>query len=72
MIFKILAVIAVLFFVYLIFFKKDREKNIKVKKNEKIEDEMVECPSCKTYVSQKEAILSNGKFYCSKECLSAK
>ena len=40
--------------------------------DELIEDEMVECPSCKTYVSQKEALLSNGKFYCSKECLENK
>jgi uncharacterized protein len=72
MIFKVLAILAALFFVYLIFFKKNREKDIITKKEEKIEDEMVECPSCKTYVSQKEAILSNGKFYCSKECLNAK
>ena len=37
-----------------------------------ITDEMMECPTCKTYVSQKEALLSNGKFYCSKECLENK
>ncbi|MFK2821684.1 PP0621 family protein [Arcobacter sp. YIC-80] len=73
MILKILAVLVVLFFVYLIFFKKGREKDIvQTKKDESISDEMVECPTCKTYVSQKEAILSNGKFYCSKECLNNK
>ena len=72
MILKILAILAVLFFVYLIFFKKNREKNIGKKKNEKIEDEMVECSTCKIYISQREAILSNGKFYCSKECLENK
>lgn len=73
MIFKILAILIVLFLVYLIFFKKGREKNIvESKKNEKISDEMVECPTCKTYVSQNEAILSNGKFYCSQECLNNK
>ena len=72
MILKILAILAVLFFVYLIFFKKNREKNISKKKNEKIEDEMVECSTCQIYVSQREAILSNGKFYCSKECLENK
>ncbi len=71
MIFKILAILIVLFLVYLIFFKKGREKNIvESKKNEKISDEMVECPTCKTYVSQNEAILSNGNFYCSQECLN--
>jgi uncharacterized protein len=45
---------------------------IVAKKSEKITDEMMECPTCKTYVSQKEALLSNGKFYCSKECLENK
>ena len=72
MVLKIVAVIIVAFLVYILFFKKNREKDIITKKNEQIEDEMVECPTCKTYVSQKEAILSNGKFYCSKECLENK
>ena len=40
-----------------------------ISQDEMITDEMVECPTCKTYVSKKEAIVSNGKFYCSKECL---
>jgi uncharacterized protein len=69
MILKVIAVIVILFLIYILLFKKNREKNIIKKNNEKITDEMVECPSCRTYVSQKEAILSNGKFYCSKECL---
>jgi uncharacterized protein len=76
MIFKILAVAAVLFLVYIVFFKKNREKDNEIinerrraKKNENIQDEMVECPTCKTYISKDEAVLSNGKFYCSKECL---
>ncbi|MDD3055471.1 MAG: PP0621 family protein [Aliarcobacter sp.] len=69
MFFKIIAVVIIAFLIYILFFKKNREKGIISKKNEKIEDEMVECPTCKIYVSQKEAIVSNGKFYCSKECL---
>lgn len=72
MIFKVLAVIVVLFLVYLVFFKKSREQDIKEKKSKKqeqITDTMVECPKCGTYVSKDEAILSNGKYYCSKECL---
>ena len=69
MILKIIAIFVVLFLVYILFFKKNREKDIKNKKNEIIEDEMVECPTCKIFISQKEAILSNGKFYCSKDCL---
>ena len=72
MILKVLAVILIIFLIYILLFKKNREKEISKKNNEKITDEMVECPTCKTYVSQKEAILSNGKFYCSKECLLKK
>ena len=72
MVLKIIAVVIIAFLIYVLFFKKRREKELFDKKNERITDEMVECPSCKTYVSQKEALLSNGKFYCSKECLEKK
>jgi uncharacterized protein len=69
MLLKVIAIFGVLFLVYILFFKKNREKDIKNRNDEIIEDEMVECPTCKTYVSQKEAIVSNSKFYCSKDCL---
>ena len=72
MLLKIVAVIVIIFLIYILFFKKNREKELFAKKNERITDEMMECPTCKTYVSQKEALLSNGKFYCSKECLENK
>ena len=55
----------------LLFFKNKRVDS--VKKNDKlISDEMVECPTCSTFVSSKEAILSSGKFFCSKDCLNNK
>ncbi len=72
MVFKVVAIIAVLFLVYLLFFKKSRESEVgnnKKKKDDKIADIMEECPTCKTYISKNEAILSNGKYFCSKECL---
>ena len=69
MILKIIAIALVLFLVYIILFKKDREKSVTKKEDEKIEDVMVECPTCNTFVSKKEAVLSNGHFYCSKDCL---
>lgn len=70
MIFKFLTVTVILFLVYLVFFKKNREQNIKnSKKYDQITDDMVECPTCKTYVSKDDAILSNGRYYCSQECL---
>lgn len=71
MVLKVLAIVVVLILIYMFFFKKGREINIS-KKDEQIEDDLVECATCKVYVSQKEAILSNGKFYCSKECLENK
>lgn len=71
MVLKVILIIAAAFFLYVFFFKKNREKDI-AKKNEMITDEMVECPSCGTYVSKNEAVMSNGNFYCSKECLTHK
>ena len=71
MIFKILAIVAVLFLVYLVFFKKGREESLKKKsgKYDEITDTLVECPKCGVYVSKEEGILSNGNYFCSKECL---
>ncbi len=71
MVLKVIAILAVLFLISIVLFKKDREKEVTKKEDEKIEDIMVECPTCGTYVSKKEGILSNGKFYCSKECLNS-
>jgi len=72
MVFKILAIIVVLVLVYMVFFKKNREQDIAKKDDhdhDQITDTLVECPTCGTYVSKDEAILSNGKYYCSKGCL---
>jgi uncharacterized protein len=68
MIFKILTLAVVIFLVYIVFFKKSRENNIQKRNNEKI-DTMCECPACGTFVTKDDAVLSNGKYYCSKECL---
>ena len=71
MLLKVIAVVFIGFIIYILFFKNKRVDG--VKKNDKlISDEMVECPSCSTYVAQKEAIVSSGKFFCSKECLNQK
>ncbi len=32
------------------------------------EDTLVECETCHTYVTVKESIIVNGKYYCSEEC----
>ena len=69
MIFKFMAFVAVVFLVYIVFFKKGRESQIKKNKQDEITDTMVECPTCQTYVSKDDAILSNGRYFCSKDCL---
>ena len=35
------------------------------------EDTLVECETCHTFVTLKESILVNGKYYCSKECIAS-
>ena len=56
MIFKFLAFAVVLFSVYMIFFKKSRQKDIKDSKYDQITDTLVECPKCGTFVSKDEGI----------------
>ncbi|WP_281951422.1 PP0621 family protein [Nitrosophilus kaiyonis] len=70
MLFKIIILIALIAGVYYFFIKsKPIEYKTKKEKSKKdSEDIMVECEKCKTYVSSKEAIIKNGKYYCSKEC----
>lgn len=69
---KILLIIALIAAVYFIFFKKkpigqnnDKETN---NKNKHPSSDMVECASCGIYTEADDAILSHGKYYCSKEC----
>ncbi|BCD67503.1 PP0621 family protein [Nitratiruptor sp. YY09-18] len=65
MLFKILLLAVVIGGIYYFFIKKkpleDKETDI-----------MVECDQCGTFVSSKEAIIKNGKYYCSKKCAGVK
>ncbi len=65
---KWLLVIGIIWFVYNYYIKK---KTLTPKnKNQDLEDnDMVQCSTCKIYVEINEAIVSNGSYYCSKECL---
>lgn len=77
MLLKILALIGVLLFVYILFFKKPlpKEETKKEKKpnNRKLKsDTMIECAKCDTFVSEDEAIIKDGAFYCSKSCAGVK
>ncbi len=62
MLFKILLIAAVIGGIYYFFIKKKPT----LADNET--DTMIECDKCGTFVSNKEAIIKNGKYYCSKEC----
>lgn len=66
---KILLIIGVIAFVYYFFIKKkplanDYKDDTKLQSND-----MVECSNCGVYCEFDEAILSHGKYYCSKECV---
>ena len=73
MILKALLVGAVIYIVYIMFFKQKSVKNTtkeqNTKKNKPQANEMVECANCGVYTEISECILSNGKYYCSQECI---
>jgi len=69
---KLLLVVGVIAFVYYFFIKKKpitSNSSSKKKAQEAEVEDMVECATCETYCEISEAILSNGKYYCSQECL---
>ena len=70
MLFKVVIFMVLLFLVYILFFKKTREDIIGKKgKKDEILDTMEQCPTCDIFISKNEAILSNGRYFCSKKCL---
>ena len=68
MILKLLVLAGVLYLVYKILFRRKLNSTDSNTKNDEV-DTMTECPTCKVYTARDDAILSNGKYYCSKECL---
>jgi uncharacterized protein len=70
MILKALLIGAVIYIVYIMFFKQKSMPTNQNKKQEAEVNEMVECAQCGVYIEISEAILSNGKYYCSKECIA--
>jgi uncharacterized protein len=73
MILKALLVGAVIYIVYIMFFKQKTVQSSAsktTKKEKKPEaNEMIECANCGLYTEISECILSNGKYYCSNECI---
>ncbi len=81
MIFKWIIFGIILYIVYQIFFKKDNifskvkeasKKSAKKKSQKEDSEIMVECEKCGIFISSKEAIIKDGKYYCSKKCAGVK
>lgn len=69
MILKIALLALVLTAVYFFFFKKKPAVKPKPSSKKEESDDTIVCSTCGTYVPLDDAILSNGKYYCSQECL---
>ncbi len=69
MLFKILAFLAVLIAIYLIFFKTRVKRG--VKKEDKEAENFVECKKCGTFIEAKDAVISGGGYVC-RECMQSK
>ncbi|EJF06455.1 hypothetical protein ThvES_00014460 [Thiovulum sp. ES] len=69
---KILLLISVFILVYFIFFRKKETNEIKENPKKKLDgEELIPCSVCGTLVTDKEILISNGKYFCSKECLDS-
>ena len=66
---KYLVVIGVIAFIYFFFIKKKPIANSSSHDAPSSGSDMVECSTCGTYAQIDDSILSNGKYYCSQECL---
>ena len=66
MLFKILAFLAVLIAIYLIFFKTRVKRG--VKKEDKEAENFVECKKCGTFIKAKDAVISGGGYVC-QDCM---
>ena len=76
MLMKALLLAGIFFVIYIMFFKKSNKEVQQERKKKKKDvprgDVMMECEECETFVSEDEAIIKDGKFYCSKKCAGVK
>lgn len=78
MILKLLLVLVVILVVYTLFFKKraiegpaKQRPRPKKKRKQVVDDEMIACAKCGTYVAVDDAFIKSGRYYCSKECMNS-
>ncbi len=76
MLMKLIALAAVFFLIYIMFFKKSvqstKTEHEKSMKKEPKSETMMECKECGTFVSEDDTIIKDGLFYCSKSCAGVK
>lgn len=65
---RLLIIALIIVAIWFFFFRKKKSIQDKMPQD-RIPHDMVECETCKTYISKDEAIFANGKWYCSKKCL---
>ena len=65
---KLLLLVGALVAVYFIFFKK-KSLTSPTKSDKGSEETMIPCDECGTYVQSGEALMREGKYYCSRECM---
>lgn len=68
----VLVLIALVYFLFIKSKALPRDTRKSTKKKETMnEDDMVECKSCGVYITLNEALLRDGEYFCSNECLKA-
>lgn len=68
MIFRLVILAIVGWLIYRFFGGKFPKIGRTVEEKKLDEDTLVECEKCHTYVTVKESLIVNGKYYCSREC----
>jgi len=65
---KLLLFVGLITTVYYVFFAKKKALT-PLKNDNSMEEAMIPCATCGTYIQAKEALMSSGKYYCSPECM---
>ena len=68
---KFIILAGILYGVYYLFFRKPVITTTKKPDIKKNSETMVECKKCEAFVSVNEALIVDGKYFCSKECVDA-
>jgi len=64
-----LVLVMLLVWVGFVLFKKMRQPNVSSSSDSDTGQKMIACSVCDTHIPESEAIVQDGKIYCSKDCL---